>query len=193
MKELTSIALTDNQKRVLSKIIASPTPTIAGSELLGDQNLIAARNQLAKLGAIQYVGDEASLTDVGERLAKEYTLIDETGALSQDGQMYAQMGDEEKQQPAQPVTVPPNVASDETLTMSHIPSYEPLAFLREVLEHTKYSVGDKVETLVGGRWIPATITKPPHKETGNYGVRFKVGKKVMNYVSSPNQLRRPKD
>ena len=52
-----------------------------------------------------------------------------------------------------------------------------------------YQVGDQVLTQVGGRWIPAVITKPINA-AGNYGVKFKVGSKVMNYVSSPDQLKK---
>lgn len=51
-----------------------------------------------------------------------------------------------------------------------------------------YTVGQEVETQVGGRWVPATITKP-RNSAGNYGVKFKMGTKTMNYVSSPGQLR----
>lgn len=56
-------------------------------------------------------------------------------------------------------------------------------------ESQTYSVGDKVETFFGGKWLPATITKPPHKETGNYGVRFKIKTTVMNTVSEPSKIR----
>jgi hypothetical protein len=54
----------------------------------------------------------------------------------------------------------------------------------------EYSVGDSVLTKVGGKWIPAKITKPKNLQ-GNYGVRFKVGNKVMNYLSSLEQLKKP--
>lgn len=52
-----------------------------------------------------------------------------------------------------------------------------------------YQVGEQVLTQVGGRWIPAVITKPINA-AGNYGVKFKVGSKVINYVSSPDQLKK---
>lgn len=48
-----------------------------------------------------------------------------------------------------------------------------------------YAVGDKVSVKAGGRWHDAVVTKPPHKETGNYGVRFKVGTKTVNTVADP--------
>lgn len=200
MKQLDTIALTSNQKRVIAKILAAPTPSVAGEEISGDQNLIAARNQLTRIGAIQVLGDEATLTDVGERLAREDNITDESGELTPDGQELAftsSKGKSDKDNTQAPPTTPPPGVPGEELTMSHAPKYERLQFLREIInlyesEH-QYSVGEKVETLVGGRWIPATITKPPHKETGNYGVRFVVGKKTMNYVSSPKQLRKAKN
>lgn len=57
-------------------------------------------------------------------------------------------------------------------------------------EDVTYQVGEKVMTLIGGKWLSATITKPPHAETGNYGVRVKHGTKTINTVSSPNQLKK---
>lgn len=64
-----------------------------------------------------------------------------------------------------------------------------LSLSEGLTEEQTYSVGDKVETFVGGKWVPATITKPPHKETGNYGVRIKVKSTVMNTVSEPSKIR----
>jgi predicted acetyltransferase len=52
-----------------------------------------------------------------------------------------------------------------------------------------YSVGQQVLTFIGGSWRPAVITKPPHKVTGNYGVRLKAGKQTINTVSSLEQLK----
>lgn len=53
----------------------------------------------------------------------------------------------------------------------------------------QYKVGDKVETFVGGKWYPGVITKPPHEETKNYGVRFSANRKTHHIVSSLDQLR----
>jgi hypothetical protein len=89
MRVLSTVSLTSNQKRVLAKIIASPTPKVAGEEISGDQNLIAARDQLAELGAIEHVGGEASLTDKGEQLAREDNITDEGGQLTPDGEKLA--------------------------------------------------------------------------------------------------------
>lgn len=67
-------------------------------------------------------------------------------------------------------------------------AHEEVEGVAEGLEQD-YQVGEKVLTQVGGKWIPATITKPINA-AGNYGVRFKVGAKVVNYVSSSDQLKK---
>lgn len=152
MKELNTVNLTANQKRAIAKIIASPTPKIAGQEVSGDQNLVAARNELARLGAIHFVGGECSLTDIGERLAQEDNIADASGQLTPDGQKLAYTdtsGKEDKdvtQQP--PTTQPAGMAQNSpgalapqptgdmgNLTMSNVPKYEPLEMLRELMEH----------------------------------------------------------
>lgn len=53
----------------------------------------------------------------------------------------------------------------------------------------KYKVGDSVMIHAGGKWFEGTITKAPHKETKNYGVRFKAGKRTINTVASNNELK----
>jgi hypothetical protein len=52
-----------------------------------------------------------------------------------------------------------------------------------------WQVGQHALTHIGGKWLPCVITKPPHKETGNYGVRFKHAGKTFNTVSSLEQLK----
>lgn len=145
MKILTSVSLTSNQKRVLAKIAASPTPRVAGEEISGNQNLAAARDDLAKLGAIEFVGGEASMTDKGQQLARDENIVDDGGQLTQDGEALAytdpsgqQDKDIAKQTPttppggvpggaapmpgASPVAAPPGGGMD--LTMS----YNPISF-----------------------------------------------------------------
>ena len=51
-----------------------------------------------------------------------------------------------------------------------------------------YSIGDNVLAKIGYSWVPATITKPKNKQ-GNYGIRFKAGKKTINYLANDEQLR----
>lgn len=86
---MQTLSLTNNQKRVLAKIASSPTPKVAAEEISRDQNLIAARDQLAKLDVISYFNNEAKLTEKGEQIAKEEGITDETGQLSPDGQHLA--------------------------------------------------------------------------------------------------------
>ena len=53
----------------------------------------------------------------------------------------------------------------------------------------KYKVGDDVMVKAGGKWWEGKITKPPHEETKNYGVRFKYGTKVANTVAAEDELK----
>lgn len=131
MKQLSTIVLSSNQKKVLAKIIASATPKLAGEAINGDRNLVAAREQLAKLGAIEFVGSEASVTDIGERLAREENLIDEMGELTTDGQAFAQAS---SNTPAESGSAPEQDSQqDDTLMMSYSPKYEPMSLLKEML------------------------------------------------------------
>jgi hypothetical protein len=89
MRLLSAVHPTTNQKRVLAKIIAAPTATVAGEELSKDPNLVAARNMLMKLGMISLVNNEAALTDKGQQVAAEENICDQSGQLTQVGQQLA--------------------------------------------------------------------------------------------------------
>jgi hypothetical protein len=89
MRVLPTVSLTANQKRVLAKIAAAPTPKVAGEEISGDQNLAGARDQLAHLGAIEFVAGEASMTDKGQQLARDSNVVDDSGQLTPDGEQLA--------------------------------------------------------------------------------------------------------
>lgn len=89
MRILPSIRPTDNQRRVIARIIASPTPAVAGEAISGDVNLVAARNMLMKLGAITYAEGQAELTDRGMQIAVEENIASETGELTPSGQKLA--------------------------------------------------------------------------------------------------------
>lgn len=106
MKILDTIRLSTNQKRVVAKIIAAPTPKIAAEEISDGSNMIAARDMLMKLGIITLqMNDAAELTDKGRQLAQAENLADETGNLTPDGEKYAytdETGGEDKD-----VTPPP--------------------------------------------------------------------------------------
>jgi hypothetical protein len=85
MRTLATINLSDNQKRVLCKAVAAPTPKVAAQEVSNSENLIASRDQLIKLGLLNFTPNGASVTDKGMQVLKDEALVDETGQLSPDG------------------------------------------------------------------------------------------------------------
>jgi predicted methyltransferase len=89
MRLLSAVHPTTNQKRVLAKILAAPTPTVAGEEISKDANLVAARNMLMKLGIITFANNEAALTDRGTQVAAEENIADQSGQLTPTGQQLA--------------------------------------------------------------------------------------------------------
>jgi len=89
---MNSVHPTDNQKRVLAKIAASPTSTVAAQQISDSQNMVAARDMLMKLGLIMVSNGEASLTDRGAQVAVDENIIDDNGELTKMGQMLAYTG-----------------------------------------------------------------------------------------------------
>lgn len=89
MRIMSAVHPTANQKRVLAKIAAAPTPTVAGEEISKDANLVAARNMLMKLGVITFDDHEAALTDSGTQIATEENIIGPDGQLTQAGKQLA--------------------------------------------------------------------------------------------------------
>lgn len=86
---LSAIHPTDNQKRILAKIVAAPTSKVGGEDISNDVNLVAARNILVKLGLIAFNNGEATLTDQGTQVAQDENIIDQTGALTPTGEALA--------------------------------------------------------------------------------------------------------
>lgn len=89
MRIMSAVHPTDNQKRVLAKIIAAPTPAVGAQSISGDANLIAARNMLMKMGLITFASGEANVTDSGMQVAADENVTDESGQLTQVGQELA--------------------------------------------------------------------------------------------------------
>lgn len=89
MRIMSAVHPTENQKRVLAKIAAAPTPTVAAEEISKNANLVAARNMLMKLGVITFADNEAALTDKGQQIAQEENVVDEGGQLTELGQKLA--------------------------------------------------------------------------------------------------------
>lgn len=111
---MSAVHPTSNQKRVLAKIAAAPTPTVAASEISSDANMVSARNMLMKLGMISFSNNEAALTDKGTEVATDENIIDQSGQLTQAGQKLAftdSNGTEDKdtagQQPPEAGAPPP--------------------------------------------------------------------------------------
>lgn len=136
MKVLDSVKLSDNQKRVLAKIIAAPTPRLAAEELSGNANLVSAKNMMLDLGLIQIVSGHATLTDKGRSVAQEENIADESGQLTADGEEFAytdasgqQTADQQSQSPEATDTT----GGDMQLNMSHTPSMYDMQLLRELL------------------------------------------------------------
>lgn len=75
-----------NQKRVLARIVSAPTSRVAATDMNGNQNLVAARDMLMKLGMVSLLNGEMELTDRGMLVAQQENIIDQTGQLTPDGE-----------------------------------------------------------------------------------------------------------
>jgi hypothetical protein len=118
MRLLSAVHPTTNQKRVLAKILAAPTPTVAGAEISKDANLVAARNMLMKLGVISFANNEATLTDRGTQIAAEENISDQAGQLTPAGQQLAYTNSRDKPDSDQASgTQPQQSAPDTSLDM----------------------------------------------------------------------------
>lgn len=89
MRIMSAVHPTDNQKRVLAKLMAAPTPAVGAQAVSGDANLIAARNMLMKMGLITFANGEATVTDRGMQVASDENVIDQSGELTPAGQELA--------------------------------------------------------------------------------------------------------
>ncbi len=97
-KRVETLQLTSNQKAVLAKIVAAPTPKVAAQEISGDRGIVAARDLLIKLGLITFgEGSMAALTASGKKMAVDDDIIDDTGALTPEGK---ELAAEKNEQPA---------------------------------------------------------------------------------------------
>jgi hypothetical protein len=136
---LTGIHPTENQKRVLATIIASPSPKVAGEKISGDENMVAARNILMKLGVITFSGGNAELTDKGQQIAQDENIADESGQLTDTGNALIH-GEEgmEPQQPPQPelgMPPPPQGGEQPGLELGGPPpGFESFSLLRDLIK-----------------------------------------------------------
>ena len=93
---MANVIMNNTQKRVMSRIIAAPTGTVAYEQTQSNPNLVAARNQLAKLGLITIEGDSVTATETGLAAANQENLIDDTGSLTDVGQQFATSDPQDK-------------------------------------------------------------------------------------------------
>lgn len=89
MKQLHNIQLSVAQKRVLAKILASATPATADAEIIPTDQLVAARDLLIGLGAIERTGAGLVLSAAGTDLVVRSNIVDDTGQLTDLGQKLA--------------------------------------------------------------------------------------------------------
>jgi len=83
-----SIALSAAEKFVLTKLIAAETPQNAFQEVTRGDNVVAARDKLTKLQLMTTTNDTAQITEQGQEVLRKEALIDESGQLTEEGQMY---------------------------------------------------------------------------------------------------------
>lgn len=86
---LPTVHLSDSQKIVMTKIIASPTEQVALEEINNGRNLVAATKELEDLKLIDVSPTSVKVTDTGLDVMKDENLIDDTGELTSVGQQYA--------------------------------------------------------------------------------------------------------
>jgi len=97
---LTTIRLTQNQMQVLAMIIASPEGNLPDEDISKGPNLKQARNLLIQLDMITNDGENKySVTEKGQKVAKDEDIVDDMGELTELGQGLA-YPDEDKKEPA---------------------------------------------------------------------------------------------
>jgi len=106
MRIIDTFSPTQTQKQVLAIVAGAATPTVAGDAISSGSNMVNARNTLAQLGFITFIGGEATLTDQGTQLATAENIVDETGALTPEGQALAQKQPPQATPPAEPAGLP---------------------------------------------------------------------------------------
>lgn len=96
-----AVQLTSIQKGVLATIATAATPEIAYETCNGVQSLVIARNILRTLGLVRISQGQLALTDQGQEALITNNILDDTGQLTEDGESYIAMIDEERSQELQ--------------------------------------------------------------------------------------------
>jgi len=114
-KVLTNVHLSDSQKLVMAKIKASANSNVAGEQARNSTNMASAQQTLAKLGLIAVDDSGATLTDKGIKTMADENMTDDTGALTPEGQKFADakdLSDLAKVDNQQPSDAPPAPDTD---------------------------------------------------------------------------------
>lgn len=100
---LTTIRLTQNQMQVLAMIIASPEGNLPDEDISKGPNLKQARDLLIQLDMITNDGENKySVTEKGQKVAKDEDIVDDMGELSELGQGLAYPDDKKEPAPTGP-------------------------------------------------------------------------------------------
>ena len=132
---LSTVHLSDTQKVVITKIIASPTEQVAIEEISKGRNLVAAKEALVNLGLIEVSDNSITVTNIGHQVMADENLTDESGELTSTGQKYAAV---QKPNDLKTVNAPepatnPDISGDDDLAMEGIDLFRSID--RNVLEN----------------------------------------------------------
>ncbi len=150
-RTFNTLRLTDNQKKVMTRIMSSATEKLAAQEISKGRALITARDILVKLQMIDFRDGYAALTSDGEQLMKDYNLTDETGQLTDDGNEFAY---EKEEQPVK-----------ESL-LKHLNAGAKLLEMKNVTPQKTWWKSDPQELLTYIYWMRKQI--PPSDKKGAY-------------------------
>ena len=109
---IQSIHLSDYQARVMLIVQQAPTPEVAYEEL-GNQdpriedNLLGARDAMAKIGLLELGPNAISVTEKGEEVMRDEYLIDESGQPTEKGNEILQAHSDEQPEPGPAGEAPP--------------------------------------------------------------------------------------
>lgn len=141
---LTNVRLTQHQMEILAKVAASPEGVVPDEDISKDRNYTAARQLLTKLGLLTNDGeDKYSISETGQKVAKDENIVDETGQLTELGNKLAYKDDEDEApppaEPAGPMDAPaPNPFADTAGPAADIPA-ESFSMLKNFLFEDKQS------------------------------------------------------
>jgi hypothetical protein len=110
-RTLTTLRLTDNQKKVMTRIVSAPTEKLSAEQISKGRGIITARELLVKLGMIESRDGFAAITPEGQQLMTDYNLTDETGQLTDEGNEFA-FDEEDQPMPTESLLQQVNVLAE---------------------------------------------------------------------------------